>query len=72
MACGNQYQNGEPPKEGLQNHVKPGTFLQTNTDAIVRPKAKGEFHMNNPDMARALHKAVQNKEPLAYEERVTE
>ncbi|CAJ1415503.1 unnamed protein product [Effrenium voratum] len=31
-------------------------------------KAKGEFHMNNPDMARALHKAVQNKEPLAYEE----
>lgn len=31
-------------------------------------KNKGEFHMNNPDMARALHRAVRNKEPLAYEE----
>ena len=33
-------------------------------------KAKGEFHMNNPEMARALHQAVRNNEPLAYEERV--
>lgn len=31
-------------------------------------KAKGEFHMNNPEMARALHQAVRNNEPLAYEE----
>ena len=31
-------------------------------------KNKGEFHMNNPDMSRALHRAVRNKEPLAYEE----
>eukprot|EP00931_Biecheleriopsis_adriatica_P031172 TRINITY_DN18303_c0_g3_i1.p1 TRINITY_DN18303_c0_g3~~TRINITY_DN18303_c0_g3_i1.p1 ORF type:complete len:1691 (+),score=416.08 TRINITY_DN18303_c0_g3_i1:63-5135(+) len=31
-------------------------------------KSKGEFHMNNPDMSRALHKAVRNNEPLAYEE----
>ncbi|CAK9093466.1 unnamed protein product [Durusdinium trenchii] len=31
-------------------------------------KAKGEFHMNNPEMSRALHKAVRNNEPLQYEE----
>ena len=31
-------------------------------------KNKGEFHMNNPDMSRALHRAVREKEPLAYEE----
>eukprot|EP00933_Yihiella_yeosuensis_P041014 TRINITY_DN3544_c0_g1_i1.p1 TRINITY_DN3544_c0_g1~~TRINITY_DN3544_c0_g1_i1.p1 ORF type:complete len:1725 (+),score=405.92 TRINITY_DN3544_c0_g1_i1:71-5176(+) len=31
-------------------------------------KSKGEFHMNNPDMSRALHKAVRDNEPLAYEE----
>eukprot|EP00931_Biecheleriopsis_adriatica_P081171 TRINITY_DN5450_c0_g1_i4.p1 TRINITY_DN5450_c0_g1~~TRINITY_DN5450_c0_g1_i4.p1 ORF type:complete len:1716 (+),score=439.82 TRINITY_DN5450_c0_g1_i4:585-5150(+) len=31
-------------------------------------KSKGEFHLNNPDMSRALHKAVRNNEPLAYEE----
>lgn len=24
--------------------------------------------MNNPEMARALHQAVRNNEPLAYEE----
>ena len=32
-------------------------------------KAKGEFHMNNPEMSRALHQAVRNNEPLQYEER---
>ena len=31
-------------------------------------KAKGEFHMNNPEMARALHRAVRDNESLAYEE----
>merc|ERR1719446_1638161 len=31
-------------------------------------KKKGEFHLNNPDMARALHKAVRNNSPLSYEE----
>merc|ERR1719387_1681054 len=32
-----------------------------------RPKS-GEFHMNNPNMAKALHKAVRKNEPLSYEE----
>mmetsp|Transcript_30634 Transcript_30634/g.55548 ORF Transcript_30634/g.55548 Transcript_30634/m.55548 type:complete len:1706 (-) Transcript_30634:57-5174(-) len=31
-------------------------------------KSKGEFHLNNPDMSRALHQAVRKKQPLAYEE----
>eukprot|EP00443_Scrippsiella_acuminata_P068845 CAMPEP_0115486618 /NCGR_PEP_ID=MMETSP0271-20121206/60525_1 /TAXON_ID=71861 /ORGANISM="Scrippsiella trochoidea, Strain CCMP3099" /LENGTH=1708 /DNA_ID=CAMNT_0002914627 /DNA_START=18 /DNA_END=5145 /DNA_ORIENTATION=- len=31
-------------------------------------KSKGEFHMNNPDMARALHKAVRENSPMSYEE----
>merc|ERR1719343_1263676 len=31
-------------------------------------KRKGEFHMNNPDMARALHKAVRENSPMSYEE----
>eukprot|EP00442_Polarella_glacialis_P025036 CAMPEP_0115111738 /NCGR_PEP_ID=MMETSP0227-20121206/40225_1 /TAXON_ID=89957 /ORGANISM="Polarella glacialis, Strain CCMP 1383" /LENGTH=1764 /DNA_ID=CAMNT_0002511175 /DNA_START=62 /DNA_END=5358 /DNA_ORIENTATION=+ len=31
-------------------------------------KSKGEFHMNNPDMSRALHKAVRENSPMAYEE----
>jgi len=31
-------------------------------------KNKGEFHMNNPDMSRALHQAVRNNSPLSYEE----
>mmetsp|Transcript_49864 Transcript_49864/g.116540 ORF Transcript_49864/g.116540 Transcript_49864/m.116540 type:complete len:1693 (-) Transcript_49864:120-5198(-) len=31
-------------------------------------KSKGEFHMNNPDMSKALHKAVRENNPLQYEE----
>jgi len=31
-------------------------------------KSKGEFHLNNPDMARALHQAVRNNSPMSYEE----
>jgi len=31
-------------------------------------KSKGEFHMNNPDMSRALHEAVRSNSPMAYEE----
>jgi len=31
-------------------------------------KKKGEFHLNNPDMARALHQAVRNNSPMSYEE----
>merc|ERR1719235_2484946 len=31
-------------------------------------KQKGEFHMNNPDMSRALHKAVRENSPLSYED----
>jgi len=31
-------------------------------------KGKGEFHLNNPDMARALHKAVRENSPMSYEE----
>jgi len=31
-------------------------------------KRKGEFHLNNPDMARALHQAVRKNSPMNYED----
>jgi len=31
-------------------------------------KSKGEFHLNNPEMAKALHKAVRENSPMSYEE----
>merc|ERR1719181_562481 len=31
-------------------------------------KNKGEFHMNNPEMSKALHKAVRTNSPMSYEE----
>jgi len=31
-------------------------------------KNGGEFHMNNPDMSKALHKAVRQNDPMSYEE----